>query len=185
MKAKSQIHKNPDELQAQSLGVVSAKVEEGNVVLKSIDFNLKNPVAMVTGLQSLNDKQRDTNEILTVLGEGIENQPKPIVQKLEEVKSASLITNMVLKRIESHVSREPQPFPEIKVERVETDLSMTNILLESLVAEVKNSSLTTNIELKGIGEKEEVDMSPTNKLLAELIREIKKPCDIKLTLKLK
>lgn len=58
-------------------------------------------------------------------------------------------------------------------------------LIVKKLEEVKSASLATNISIKKLGQKKEIDMSSTNDLLSKLIEEFKKPCEIKVSLKLK
>jgi len=139
MKPKSRIHQKPEELQAHNTEATSSAVQESNTILKSIDNSLKNPVATFTGLQGINDKQRETNLKLDVLTQV--NDPALVIQKLDEVKSASLASNILLKRIEAVISI-PTTFPDMP----RTDLSETNKLLAQLIKKVgENVSVTLTL----------------------------------------
>lgn len=126
------IHETPEQKLARNtettVGAVAAVLDEVrgmNGVLTSIENESKNKSELITGftgvLKAIQNNTEATRELSNT----------KVVQKLEEIKSAGLVANQLLKKIDKSVAREPEKFPKIEIPKV--DFSETNKLLTKLV----------------------------------------------------
>ncbi len=175
MKKKADIHKSPEEKLASNTESVVSAVLESNHKLTEVNYSIKNLTQVVQ------DKSIEMTGFTGVISSLKHSQDKTL-QKLEEVKSAGLASNITLKKIEKAVSREPQkfpefpkplPFPEIKP----TDMSETNRLLKELL----DKELP---EFPSIPEQKDVDFTATNDLLKKLLDKEDKDLNISVSLKI-
>ena len=81
------------------------------------------------------------------LEECLENCIELLARKQEEVKSATLATNITLKKVEKAVSREPQKFPKFP-EIPKIDLSKTEKLLTELLIELRKPEEPIEIKIE-------------------------------------
>jgi len=114
---KNFIHKKPDEILAEnsSASVLAvkentAKVEENTRAIKDLHITAKDRSETILGFTGALKRLDKTNDHLENLKDVASD--KNIVRKLEEVKSASLISNKLLKEIKEKKMPEPKEFPK-------------------------------------------------------------------------
>lgn len=107
---KPTFRKTPEEKMAEStqksvdtLGTVASKVEATTKAIQGLHQTAKDRSEMVLGFTGLIQEQKDTNDILEEIASKDDSK---VIQKLEEVKSASLITNKLLKDIRDKEEQE-------------------------------------------------------------------------------
>lgn len=110
--AEEKLAKNT-EASVQAISETGKKIEETTRAVKEVASVLKDKSVETTGFTGLLNSGKKANETL----EQIKGQSPKVVQKLEEVKSASLISNKLLKEIRDKEIPEPKEFPsKMKVE---------------------------------------------------------------------
>lgn len=142
------IHETPEERLAKNTeGTIDAihgtseMVRQTTKAVESLASVIKDKSVSITGFTGVIASLKKNTEALEKLS------PTKVVQKLEEIKSATLITNQLLKKIEKHVSREPVPFPKIEIPK--TDFSETNDLLKQVLAALaKDQDIKVVMKLK-------------------------------------
>ena len=109
---KSQIHKKPDEILAENssstlsaLDTNTKKIVENTEAVQGLHSSIKDKTVEIEGFTGVIKSLKKTNE-------AIENQPEKVVRKIEEVKSANLISNKLLKDIRDKKTPEPKEFPK-------------------------------------------------------------------------
>lgn len=153
------IHRTPEERQASNTEKTFNAVTETTQSIKDLHGSLKDKSDIYAVGYKVDRATQTIAQGIDELKDYIDH-PEVVVRKIEEVKSASLITNKHLKNIEKAVSREPEKivfpaFPRIP----EVDLKPVK---DGLTA------LSSMVEEK----------------LDEVVDEMKKPWNVKLTLKL-
>lgn len=120
----SPIHDKPEDKVARSAvqTLEAIKSTENSVTKANIDISNKLESTSEKIALTVDFQGRETKQALNLIKE-------EVTRKLDEVKSASLATNIILKKIEKGTSKEFPTFPSIP----ETDLSKTNALLTSLL----------------------------------------------------
>lgn len=134
MKQLHPIHQTPEERSASKMAELASLGTENLTVLKNIDElvgNLAgNQQALFYALEKIAEK---------VVASGDQSK---VVSKLEEIKSANLVANRLLKEIRD---KECPAMPEIPP----VDFTATNNLLSDLISKVgeeKNVTVTLSIE---------------------------------------
>lgn len=138
---KADIFKKPDEILAEnSNSTVSATKENGQKLdkvekaIKDLHQTAKDKSVNTTGFIGVIKNQKEGNEKLREIKEV--SNTKPVVRKLEEIKSASLISNKHLKDI---ANKEEKEFPkEMKVEITNTNKDLANAFFSMLKGEKGN-----------------------------------------------
>lgn len=113
----SPIHQSPEQqLATSSQGVLSVaqeqkqKMEDMAKAIENLGETAKDKSEEARGFQSVVENLQATNKSITELKDYVDH-PEVVVRKLEEVKSASLITNKLLKKISENKAPETK-FPE-------------------------------------------------------------------------
>lgn len=111
---KNLIHKKPDEILAENSSSTIKAVDnttksvlQGTQAIKDLHSSIKDKSVEIDGFTGVIKSLKRTNE-------AIENQPEKVVRKIEEVKSASLVANKLLKDIRD--KKIPEPVKEMVVE---------------------------------------------------------------------
>jgi hypothetical protein len=123
MQPKHLIHLSPEEkLALNSEGQISRvsetnqKLDDLKQTIESHHETTKDKTVETLGFTGIIQNQHETTKTVNSLKDDI-NNPEGVVRKLEEIKSAGLITNKLLKDISKKESPEPEEFPtEMKVE---------------------------------------------------------------------
>lgn len=112
------IHQSPeDKLALNSEGQLSAvsktcqKLDEVKQAIQDHHETAKDKTIETLGFTGVIQNQQETTKIIDSLKDDI-NHPIDVVRKLEEVKSAGLITNKLLKDISKKEVPEPKEFPK-------------------------------------------------------------------------
>ena len=125
-------------------GAVAAVLDEVrgiHEVVDSIKTETKNKSELITGFTGVLKAIQNNTEATRELSNA------KVIQKLEEVKSAGLIANQLLKKIEKSIAREPEKFPKIEIPEV--DFSETNKLLTKLVEQIsKDQEVEVVLEIE-------------------------------------
>src|SRR5438552_4141850 len=106
---KPNLHSQPED--SRTFDTVSAiekttkSIEQNTEAIKALHPSIKNKNVEMDGFTGVIKTLKKTNEAIK------DPQPEKIVRKLEEIKSASLITNKHLKDISSKETPEPKDFP--------------------------------------------------------------------------
>lgn len=114
---KHRIHQSQEDIIAansnatvSSIDKIPQKMEETTKAIKDLHHEVKDKSVEIEGFTGVVKNLKKNNATLNTLKEDI-NNPQKVVQKLEEVKSAGLITNKLLKEIkEKEVPK--QEFPK-------------------------------------------------------------------------
>lgn len=142
------IHETPEQKLARNTqttaGAVAAVLDEVrgiHEVVDSIKTETKNKSELITGFTGVLKAIQNNTEATRELSNA------KVIQKLEEVKSAGLIANQLLKKIEKSIAREPEKFPKIEIPEV--DFSETNKLLTKLVEQIsKDQEVEVVLEIE-------------------------------------
>lgn len=121
----SPIHQsNEERLATTSQGVLSVaqeqkqKMEEMTKAIEGLGETAKDKSEETKGFAEVVQTLKETNKTMSELKDYVDH-PEVVVRKLEEVKSASLITNKLLKEIAKKEAPEPKEFPtQMKMEIV-------------------------------------------------------------------
>ena len=136
---KRNIHTTPPEILAQNsdltVSAINANTQKLNKVIDAIVDN-QNTTGFLATIKAVNK-----------LEECLENCIELLARKQEEVKSATLATNITLKKVEKAVSREPQKFPKFP-EIPKIDLSKTEKLLTELLIELRKPEEPIEIKIE-------------------------------------
>lgn len=116
----------------------TAKVDEVVHAIGELHNTSKDKSVSAIGFTGMIQSQQETNKKLDDLKDYIDH-PEIVVKKLEEVKSASLITNKLLKELTKKEYPKPEKFPEFPTippfpEIPKVDLSETNVLLKQVIS---------------------------------------------------
>ena len=142
---KRNIHTTPPEILAQNsdltVSAINANTQKLNKVIDAIVDN-QNTTGFLATIKAVNK-----------LEECLENCIELLARKQEEVKSATLATNITLKKVEKAVSREPQKFPKFPdfpkfPEIPKIDLSKTEKLLTELLIELRKPEEPIEIKIE-------------------------------------
>lgn len=139
---KHKIHQSDQEqLASASQGTLSAvgksiqKTGEVVKAVKDLQSSIDNKSDMIGGFTGVLKSLKKTNDALEGLRECVDN-PEQVIRKLEEIKSAGLIANKLLKEISQ---QREVVFPEIP----KADFTDTNKLLGDLLLAIKEDSEVT------------------------------------------
>lgn len=121
------IHLKPDELLAREVSDSVKAIEKGHSLTEQ----------EIACLKDLKEKTEQTNQNLEVLLGVVHNLPASILEKMEQVKSANLVANRLLKKISE---KETPDMPE-------ADFTKTNELLEEIFLKLSEEKQEEDINI--------------------------------------
>lgn len=103
------IHSLPEDRRASenlsAIDKTTKSIEQNTKAVEGLHSSIKDKSVEIEGFTGVIKTLKKTNT-------AIENQPEKVVRKIEEVKSASLISNKLLKEIRDKKIPEPKEFPK-------------------------------------------------------------------------